>query len=676
MNSKQIYIFSMCAIVLVGFAASAVSFAAETPNIAPTPIATLPDNALAAASSAHLVLSDASFDLSTQSPSIPETGSFNWTVVAKPTKKITSMQIHFNVLRDNGTLVFRRTRYINIVASAKKKQYTEEFQRTLEGLSMTEGVYRIAVEVTASTATSRETASLYGTQYIYNENNEPLDLACAVHFTSTPLRNPDGTFAVDPSTGTPEAQRQAVGRLLLLGSNNSNTRFTLSLSPLLLEDWEAIGNGYTLKNTNGTKAVFAQNSQTAENYAATLTSLRMALDSGTVTIGMLGYSDPDVSSLTDIGLIRDIPLQYGQATSTLSPLSKNVSSFETSVTAPLGQKINSTTLDELKNAKQIATVVDENAVTNKPDTIGRFSNNLIGLVADGDMSTKIVSKETIDVVGAIFEKYSTENRKILIIHGVVSNETQAAQVVDNIGLLLEQPWIKFATLGDITPKSTDKLPKLKLIEKKKIEPTSTDRAIKAARKQSEGLIFALSESVESLNARQDSLIAENGSSLVESGQTLKQSLRLAYAEKAQKTANDIFSKITLKVSPVTLSGNKGSVPITINNDTTKEVRVTLTYGAERNMTINAKKKQVITLPPKETFVEPDVTIQNAVSAPLTIKLTAGNYAICEKSVDISASYIDTIVIVVIVVLAGLGLVAFIYKRVKKADPEKDLFNEI
>jgi len=662
--------------MLAGLVTPAASFAVETSNTTPAPISTVSDDAASAASSAHLVLSDTSFDLSTQSPSIPENGSFDWTMVAKPTKNITSMQIRFDVLRDNGTLVFRRTRYINIADPKKAKRYTEEFQRTLEGLSMTEGVYRIAVEVTASTATSRETATLYSTQYIYDENSKRLDLACAIHFTSTPLRNPDGTFAVDPSTGTPEAQRQAIARLLFFGSTDSNARFTLYLSPLLLEDWEAIGGGYTLKNANGTKVIVTQNSPSAKNYAATLASLQAALDSGTVTIGILGYSDPDVSSLTDLGLARDIPLQYGQATSVLSPLTKNTSSFETSVTAPLGRNIDETALDQLKNAKQIAAVVDENAVTNKPDTIGRFSNGLIGLVADRDMSTKIVSKETTDVVNTIFEKYSTENRKTLITHCVISNETQAAQVVDNIALLLEQPWITFATLGDITPRRTDKLPELKLTGKKKIALTSAGRSIKTARNKSEGLIFALSENVESLDARRDSLIAENGTSLLASGRTLDQSLRLAYAEKARNTANDVFSKITLKVSPVTLSGNKGSVPITIKNATTKEVRVTLAYAVKRGMAIDAKKKRVITLPPKETFLEPDVTIQNTVSSPLTIKLTAGKYTVCEETVKISASYIDTIVIVVIVVLAGLGLVAFIYKRVKKADPGKDLFNEI
>lgn len=633
-------------------------------------------------SSQSLTLSGTRFDLSTGTPTIAESGEFNWKVAVRPSAKAQTAQIRFEVRRSSGSLIYRRTRYLNNlnkkVDGKRMLLYTEEFQRNLDGLSMDEGIYTIAVEVTVSNGLDRETASLYSYQYIYDSSRAPQQWACALHFSSIPLRDTSGVFVVDPAQGIPEAQREALSKIAKLATSRKNSRITLYISPLLLEDFEAISKGYTVQPPNVAKAQKVEaESPVAQRYATTLTELSNALSSGALSLGTVGFSDPNLTALTQANMTDDIGLQYNRALSTLTPLmQQSVQSLDASHTAPLASRVSGATITALTEAKITGVVLDDTAIENAEQTVGSLNSKLIGYVANSRLSDVVASKESTAVTDAFFESYqqsANDDENLLVTHTVIATEEQARVAVNNVSLLYSQPWLKPVTFAEVTPEKINKAPRLSLKKLPTSKANSFEKKVYAARRASEGLVYALSENVKSISARENSLVAENGTPTAASLDALAQNLRLDYANRAQAIATSVFKKVTVKVAPVTLSGRTGKVPVTIKNGNKEEVRVVLRFNTTSGMKLDAQSKEAISLPPKETFLEPNVTMQNASHGDLRLTLTAGNYRVCEKTVDISASYIDTIVIVVIVVVIGVALILFIYRRVTSADTSTNLF---
>lgn len=643
-----------------------------------TSATTTPQNS----SAQSLTLLGTRFDLSTSTPTIAQTGELDWKVAVRPSPKAQSAQIRFEVRRQSGALIYRRTHYLNNLDKKTKGKktvlYTESFQRDLTGLSMGEGTYTIAVEATISNGPDRETASLYSCQYIYDNERSPQQWACALHFSSMPLRDADGVFVVDPSTGTPEAQREALTKIASLATARKNSRITLYISPLLLEDFEAASKGYTLKLPSAAKAQKVDaTSVVAQRYTNTLTALSDALSSGALSLGTVGFSDPNLTALSQANMTDDIELQYSRALSTLTPLiQKSAQSLDASHTAPLGTRLSDEAVSALTDAKITGVVLSDKAVSTSKHPVGMLNSSIVGYVSDSTLSDIIASKESTAVTDAFFDSYqaaSQDDEPLIVTHTLISNEDQARKAVANIDLLYSQPWLKPVTFGEITPKKINNAPRLALKKVAKSKQTDFEKKVYKARRASEGLVFALDENVKSISAREDSLIAENGTPTTTALTPLAKATRLAYAEKANKLASSVFKKVTVKVASVTLSGHKGKVPITIKNNNKEEVRIVLRFNTSSGLSFDAKPKALIGLPPQETFLEPNVEMQNASRGKLNMTLTAGKYVVCEKTVDISASYIDTIVIVVIVVVIGVVLILFIYQRVKAADVEVNLF---
>lgn len=626
-----------------------------------------------------LSLSGTEFALSTATPSIPQTGTFNWLVAVKPSSTAKSAQIRFEVRRDSGSLVYRRTRYLNNLNKKTEKKkapksYFEAFNRDLTGLALYEGTYTIAVEVTVSNGTDRETASLYSTQYIYDEAREPTKWACALHFTSMPLRNAQGIFVVDPSEGTPEAQRQALSRLAALAATNKNAHITLFISPLLLEDFTAIAKGYSLKVPNATQTqAVAPKTLIPQRYAETLTALSNAVAAGQLSLGVVGYSDPNLTKISQAHMAGDIALQYNRARSSLTPLAQNnAESFETSYTAPLGTRLSKDALAGLTKAGVSGIIISDKALKNSEHTVGKVSSKLTGFVSDNSLSDMLTSNESTSISEAFFNAYqSGDGSDPLITHSVISSEEDASRVITNLELLYAQPWLAPASLTELA--SAKKMAELTLKTPSKTSQTTIEKAIYKARRACEGLVYALNEDVKAIKAREDSLISEFGAPVTSAQKSLADELRNNYTQEAQQAADNVFKDISVKVASVTLSGREGKVPVTIKNGTKEEVRVLLTYKTSNGMNLDTKKQQIITLPPHETFLEPTVSMRNASRGKLDLTLTAADYTICEKTVKISASYIDTIVIVVIVVVIGIALLLFIYRRVTTSDVEVNLF---
>lgn len=631
-----------------------------------------------------LTLSGTTFSLSTATPSVPLSGSFDWTVTMRPARNVKSAQIRFEVRRPSGALVYQRTRYLNDLAQAstttkatkptkEKPVYEENFTRELNGLSLTPGIYEIGAQVTVSGDTERETATLNSEQYVYDGAAQATKWLCAVHITSMPLRNEKGMFIVDPAKGTPEAQRQALSRIANLSIAQPSKPILLFLSPLLLEDFTAASKGYTLKTPGALASQkITADSTTAQLYATTLNDLTRALSTGSLRLGIVGFSDPDLAKLSAIKLESDTAEQYNRSLSTLSPyIKQNKGSIETSITAPLGVSLTESALRELEALSMKGVFINDTAL--RPSTsVGHLSNTVTGYVVNTTLSRLIVSQETTSVSDAFFERMLKESGDdyTIITNSLISTESQAQKVASSLETLFAQPWL---TTVDTRTVANGRTLKPLVFKTPKTTTYAHAQNIVKARQASKGMLAAFGENVAAIAVRENSLIAEFGAPLEGAQESLGEGLRKAYAEKALDTASSVFNKISVKASSVTLSGRKGKVPLSIKNETGFDANVTLDYRPTHGLNLEGAHQILFTLPQRETFLEPNVSMQNATHGKLALTISAGGYPICEKTVNISASYIDTIVIVVIVVVIGIALLLFIYRRVSTSDKEVNLF---
>jgi len=137
-----------------------------------------------------------------------------------------------------------------------------------------------------------------------------------------------------------------------------------------------------------------------------------------------------------------------------------------------------------------------------------------------------------------------------------------------------------------------------------------------------------------------------------------------------------FDGITLEVQSMNFSGSGGLLPITVENNSGHTFYLTVRYISPGQSIIVYPEYTNQAFPQGETFLEPTVELRNIVSGPVDVQLWAGDYLITEESVRVSATYVDRIVIIVLVVLAGAGLAFFIWKRTRdKAETIQDPHKE-
>lgn len=621
-----------------------------------------------------LDLSGNVFEVNTTTQSIPENGTFAWTVGFTPSEKAKSAQIVFEVRRETGSLIFKRTMYVNDISAAREGFLTAQpapttpyiqtldFTRELAGLSMVQGSYKISVEATVDSGSVRETAVLNSTQFVYAPKIPPLKTILGVRYSLPPLRDTEGIFSSDPAGGDSETLRLALHDLITTAEQHS-IKPTIFLSPLLFSEWSDIADGYKVRDSNGKPVDVLVDSATAKKYAETLALFKRASDSGAISRGLLGFADPNLAKLADATGPALIDAQYQRArqvfeTEDFTPATS---------TAPLGSNIGEAQLDRLFAQDLKVVMLGESSLSKKTAGLSLYKDKLAILKIDTELSKQLVElKNHGSAQEALFATHTSKDYRNdylpLFVNITTPEEARAFSL--STTQIARAPWIKIVS-ADAVEKESAPTAKLSAIK----APVLTKEDLKAAEAAlaGAGAVAALPQDARALRIRDRGLIAQNASPTPVSKRASAEGMRLAYAESAIESTRELFSDVVIKISPVTLSGNSGVVPITINNGSKTPMNVVVSMIPGPGMSIQGDDRVSLTLPPQETFLEPAITLSNRVRSDLTVVVSAGSYTICEKSVDIGASYIDTIAIIAIVTLVGFGLLFYIYRSVKYSD---------
>jgi len=139
----------------------------------------------------------------------------------------------------------------------------------------------------------------------------------------------------------------------------------------------------------------------------------------------------------------------------------------------------------------------------------------------------------------------------------------------------------------------------------------------------------------------------------------------AFSDAVLTFTSEEFATIRVDAKDVTLSGRSGAVPLTLVNGTGKPMQLTLVLTAD-NLRI-PDSRIAVTAQPDETFMTVPVNLDSVLSDDLRVQVLAGDMPIAETTVHITASYLDRLATVGMVVLVLLVLLLFIHRRVRSAN---------
>ena len=343
----------------------------------------------------EVTLGDSTFRLSTDNPSVPFTDGYSYLVEITPGANLISVNLHIQLSHELdgdpfhylGDAIYIEhnledgpeeeqddnadfdTTYDNQNENVEPEIVRHILQpragTSLSGIGITEGVYHVAVTVTATTDEGFESATLRDLLVVYNPEKPQLNLMPTIHLSALPLRCGEGIFIKNPAGSLFEERRKALEAISAWIYSNPQAHLTLAVSPLFLSELNSVaqgeayfyaqndndsgnGNGNNGSNSNNGNDVNGDNGTTtnndvdasgndnASNYNAaanarhipadtpiaqsserTLAALQNAHNTGRLHLSTQGYADPNPAVLNALGLPRDIGLQYTEGISVL-----------------------------------------------------------------------------------------------------------------------------------------------------------------------------------------------------------------------------------------------------------------------------------------------------------------------------------------------------------------------
>ena len=480
----------------------------------------------------EITLGNSTFRLSTDSPAIPLGENYSYLVEIIPGADLISVNLHIELRHDEdgepfhylGDAVYieRSPEYetegegdgvgSNQIEAAQPAEPAQpevvhhilqpRAGTSLSAIGVTEGVYHVAVIVTATTDEGFESATLRDLLVVYDPESPELQLMPVVHLSALPLRNGEGVFAEDPASSLFEERRAALETLTVWVEANPQTQLTLAISPLFLDELSSVaqgqayfsaynGNGNGDNNgsendksdngsndsndssneTNGNGEGVANDSEENDDYhngsirpipadsplaqktADTLESLQNAHQTGRLVITTQGYADPNPTVLSALNLSGDIRLHYLEGFATL----EDVLGLEAcAITVPWTEHICSEYLSALEDVlPQSTIIIDSNTrgfsyqTSNRqggtsllriPESAAYGGGSEI-IIANAGLSNSMSSSgNKAQLINRFLEQRQETPFTPLLIRSY-GDTTAISDLLDNLDMLLRYPWV-------------------------------------------------------------------------------------------------------------------------------------------------------------------------------------------------------------------------------------------
>lgn len=596
---------------------------------------------------------------------------FGFTAKVGATSPITYLQVRLKIHHPGGRLVFQRTR---IEHNLPTGDHSFHFERHTSDLDLRAGIYPTQLEVTVQDASGISEEVISTGLLIYDPRRPALDAVTVVRISAQPLAEPDGTFSSDPARNREVLDETQ--RLLRAVGDDSSLRLTLSIAPMLLQEWRRIANGYEYVPPSGDAQRVEADSAVPQAYATVLETLAALVAQGRVELLATGFSDPDLTALAAGDMLADVSAQYRQG---LSSTYAAIESQTSSGTAPAGGRIPAEAADDLLRQELGYVIVNDSAARSDDSAVrtGVYQaadTPLVVLVADSAAHSALLIGDRPMVVERAFQRHLAESPAGPFVFITEIGSTAgfgAADIIGTASLLSRQPWVRM-TLGRDAVHNGGPRIHLSAQETDQDAPPHYWEEVAAARNWSRALSAAGGEDlVDAMAARSASLIAQSSTwshanwAFAERGRS--------FATAAQRAGKTRLDSVSLTLAPVRLAGTGGSVPMTIANGTDIPLTVEISARGSSFLSVKGDRTWTAELRPQENFFEVPVELQNALAGQLTVAVSAGGMVLEERNITVHASYLDRLAVIGGIILLMAGMLAFIIRRVRST--EGALYNE-
>lgn len=575
-----------------------------------------------------------------------------------------SVQMRFKLFSPTGRMMIQKT---NIDSDVKDGQSTVVFERETTDLGLVPGSYPVQLEVRVSQDGAITDKTLDSELLVYAAEAAQVPLVLALRITGQPLSDAQGRFVTDPSQYT--RARDDARAIAMWVIARPGAHVTLAISPVLLEEWRRISEGYVFTGPEGRVSV-AVDDAVPLAYAEALTQIERALMTGRLELATLGYADPDLSQLTEHDLTSDVGPQYSQGTSAI------FASLQTTASAgtiPAGGCVPPQAVDPLTREGIRYAIVDQQCARSGTSAAasGAYAikdSPLIVLVADRRADRALAEGDWNGLARAVFRRVLTNSTAPLVVRGDIGpgglSVDTLSQTVDAV---LGQAWIRTARGDEFASPRPKRVVRLTRKEELPQAPLGYWSEVRNGRRWANALMAAVPNSRQAQMAYIDSLIAECSAWAGPEGDWDLSDRGRAYASHAARLARSVLDPISLKVSAITLAGSDGEVPVIISNDSDTELSLTLVVEPSGGVRVTGKKTRTMQVLPKDNFIEIPVDLQESLSGKLTVKVISGDTVIDQQTVAIAASYLDRLVMIAAVTLVLGTLLIFVIRRVRAAE---------
>lgn len=594
-------------------------------------------------------------------PSVAPTGVFTTDVVTRLTAPAEYFEVRLRILGDSGRLLYQKTEVRHNLSAGTQ---SVRFSRTLGDLGIRAGRYPLEVRVLATGASATE---FTGSLLVLPEGTARTPVALIVRYTHSPFVDPNGRFVVDP--GTSARPRTDVERLASLVKQNPNLRLSLAIAPQLLEEWARAAEGYETSGPEGVREVTSAGAGAVASRSV-LERMRELAASDRVDLLDVPYAEPDIVALERIGALGDLEGQWRLGSSVMKAA---IGSNAASGTAFLGDLLPTAALPALERHKTSYAVLSRDSVRAGEATASAGVYSLNGtavraIVFDPQLSAAVREDNADAFYRAIFDRVQSkrpdEPLAMLIEIGPGTPDT-TADLERAIDLLEAAPWAQLVSAEDAAAYETPQAGTLSDRDRPTKAPGGYWADVTSARTYANAAVAALgTKDANARTAQTAVFVAESRSWAGPDGRYALADRGRAFAISASRYVEGVFSTVRIEARDVTLSNRTGEVPISVINGTGKNL--VLNLSASGNILGEIMTEKPVKLDPGENILTVPVALGSTISDKLTVRLAAGDTTIRSASVQVTASYLDRLATLGMVVLVLLVLLLFIRRRVRSA----------
>ncbi|MRS12030.1 MAG: hypothetical protein EG823_03035 [Actinobacteria bacterium] len=564
------------------------------------------------------------------------------------------LEVRVRLRSPAGRLVYQKT---EVRSGLPAGEHVIRFERDLADLGLERGRYPIEVRVlaTGSNPTTSESRLL-----VLDPDAEPLPVAIVVSVTGTPAVTVSGRFSRDPAIDTGLRDDLAFIAQLALARR---APLCLAVPPVLLEQLARTASGY---ETTAGVAVPATADEPL-HCARMLDSLRSAVETGTIELVDVPYGLPDLAGLSALGAEGDLAFNWAQTDVSYAQVLRPSAG---TTAAYFGGGLTREALDSAEARGVACVLASGGAMRSKDSTATPGCYSVAGSAARVVVVDETAAAGARSGADAFYDALFSRmgDGPVVVLLDVGSGKTNTAVDVQHaLDWIAEADWLELSDIASLSDSGT----RQGTISSPG-NPSDPEYWADIADSRSTvlGYVGAVDpQDADAISALRALLVAESG--MLSEGDEAAKAEGLARMAEAYDFAAAQFALIRLDAKDVTLSGSKGDVPLTLINDTGRKLRLTLTASsASMRSTVTS---QEIVAQPTQNFLTLPVDLGNSLDDTLELTVRAGDITVAEATVDVRASYIDRLAIVLMVVVVLAGMLVFIRRRV--GSPVADTIRE-